>query len=143
VDLRFLSADSNDPPLPVDGEGRRFALLWLANNADGCIAANIVLPAAAPRNVLRVTLDIARPFLWIGFVDTDGRYFFWQDSIRQMDTREAVKRQPGFAEGIDGLKSPLMRRSARQQDCGSGLANSGGAIDRFNSGVGVVILSVL
>ena len=38
VDLRFLSADSNDPPLPVDGEGRRLTLPWLANKADGCIA---------------------------------------------------------------------------------------------------------
>ena len=104
VDLRFLSADSNDPPLPVDGEGKRLTLPWLANKADGCIAANIVLPAAAPRNFLRVTLDIARPFLWIGFVDTDGRYFcFCQDSIRQSDTREAVKRQLGFAGCIDRL----------------------------------------
>ena len=104
VDLRFLSADSNDPPSPVDGEGRRLALPGVANNADGCIAANIVLPAAAPRNVLRVTVDIVSPFLWIGFVDTDGRYFpFLQDSIHQIDTREAVKRQLGFAGGIDGL----------------------------------------
>jgi hypothetical protein len=47
-----------------------------------------VLPAAAPRNFLRVTLVIALPFLWIGFVDKEGRYFcFCQDSIRQIDTQ--------------------------------------------------------
>ena len=68
VDLRFFSADINDPLSPVDGDGSRFAFPCVAKSADGFNTASTVLPAAAPRNFLRVTLDIVFPFLWVGMV---------------------------------------------------------------------------
>ena len=50
----------------------RFAFIapgcHMTNSADGFNTARTVLPAAAPRNFLRVTLGIVFPFLWVGFV---------------------------------------------------------------------------
>jgi hypothetical protein len=63
VDLRFFSAHINDPLSPVDGEGSSLNFPCAANSAEGFNTASMVLPAAAPRNFLRVTLDIAFPFL--------------------------------------------------------------------------------
>ncbi|MCG8635301.1 MAG: hypothetical protein MI863_15830 [Desulfobacterales bacterium] len=67
VDFLFRKADINDSVFSVEGWGSDIDRSLPANSSDGFKAATTAVPAAAPRNFLRLAFGIALLFHPEGF----------------------------------------------------------------------------